>query len=251
MVAVVEYVASDSRTFNFYESVHENPIFSEKTLTGYRIDFGDGQYSIIKGTDFQYHPIYGYPIAGTTTFASIYVDGKIAGKSSGLNITTDQANAYIQSNDSVAVTKDIFRGADSVVGSKFNDYIDGFAGNDTITGGLGRDTLKGGTGADTFVFKTLADSTVSSTGRDTILDFRVSQHDEINLKAIDAISGTAKNDAFHFIGDHSFGHHAGELRAVVSGNDTLVSADLDGNGKADFSILLKGIIELHATDFVL
>lgn len=251
MVAVVEYVASDSRTFDLYEFFYEDPKVSLRTDTSYKIKFGDNQFSIVNGTDFTYGPESQFPTSGTTTYAATYTDGKIAAKLSGLNITTEQARDYIVSGDPVAVNKSIFRGADSVVGSKFNDYIDGFGGNDTITGGLGRDTLKGGTGADTFVFKTLADSTVSSTGRDTILDFKQGQHDKIHLKAIDAISGTETNDGFLFIDDHAFGKQAGELRAVVSGGNTLVSGDVDGNGKADFSILLKGIVELHATDFVL
>lgn len=251
MVAVVEYVASDSRTFDLYEFFYENPKVTLTTSTSYKIDFGGNQYSIVKGTNFLYESSDDFPYNGTTTYAATYTDGKIAAKLSGLNITTEQARDYIVSGDPVAVNKDIFRGADSVVGSTFNDYIDGFGGNDTITGGLGRDTLKGGTGRDTFVFKTLADSTVSSTGRDTILDFKQGQDDKIHLKAIDAISGTATNDGFHFIGDDAFGKQAGELRAVVSGSNTIVSGDVDGNGKADFSILLKGIVALHATDFVL
>ncbi|WP_019905744.1 hypothetical protein [Methylobacterium sp. 77] len=251
MATIVEYVASDSRTFDLYEFINEDPQVSKATSTSYRIDFGDNQYSIVKGTNFVYDSPNSFPSSGTTTYAATYADGKIVGKISGLNITSEQAYNYIVSGDPVATNKSVFGGADTVVGSAFNDYIDGFGGNDTITGGLGRDTLKGNTGADTFVFKTLADSTVSSTGRDTILDFKPGQHDTIHLKSIDAISGTSANDAFSFIGDAAFTKHAGELRAVVSGSNTLVSGDVDGNGKADFSILLKGIVELHTTDFVL
>lgn len=251
MATVVSYTAIDARTFNLYEFVDENPIFSNQKSTSYKISFGDNQSSIVTGVGFQFDPTYGYATTGTTTAASTYDDGKIVGKLTGLNITTEQASKYIALDNPAAVNKDLFKGADTIIGSKFNDYLDGFGGNDTITGGLGKDSLKGGTGADTFVFKTLADSTVSSTGRDTILDFKLSQGDEINLKTIDAILGTTSNDAFHYIGHDAFTKHAGELRAAASGSNTIVSGDVDGNGKADFSILLKGIIELHATDFVL
>jgi hypothetical protein len=42
-----------------------------------------------------------------------------------------------------------------------------------------------------------------------------------------------------------FTHHAGELRYKVSGANTIVSGDVNGDGKADFSIVLKGHILLH------
>ena len=251
MATVISYIAADARTFNLYEFIDENPIFSAQKSTSYKIAFGESQQSVVTGVGFEFDPTFGYPTAGTTTAASTYVGGKIAAKLTGLSITTEQANQYIASNNPAAVNKDLFKGADTIVGSKFNDYLDGFGANDSITGGLGRDSLKGGTGADTFIFKTLADSTVSSTGRDTILDFRQSQGDKISVKSIDAMSSSTINEAFHFIGDNGFTKHAGELRAVISGTNTIVSGDVDGNGQADFSVLVKGIAELHATDFIL
>ncbi|HEY8277932.1 MAG TPA: hypothetical protein VIG52_13250, partial [Methyloceanibacter sp.] len=46
-------------------------------------------------------------------------------------------------------------------------------------------------------------------------------------------------------------HHPGELRYQYAGGNTLVFGDVDGNGKADFSSALKGLVLLHDTDFVL
>jgi hypothetical protein len=38
---------------------------------------------------------------------------------------------------------------------------------------------------------------------------------------------------------------------VAFGANTMVSADVDGNGKADFQVLLTGTVVLQATDFLL
>ena len=49
----------------------------------------------------------------------------------------------------------------------------------------------------------------------------------------------------------AFSHTAGELQAKAFGANTLVLGDLDGNGRADFHILLSGAVALQATDFLL
>ncbi|GJE18211.1 hypothetical protein [Methylobacterium marchantiae] len=97
----------------------------------------------------------------------------------------------------------------------------------------------------------LADSTVASAGRDPITDFSQIQHDRIDLRPIDANADLAANQVFSFIGAAAFHKIAGELRAVESGANTLVSGDLDGNGTADFSVLLRGHLALQAGDFLL
>src|SRR5262249_54277084 len=108
-----------------------------------------------------------------------------------------------------------------------------------------------GLGADSFIFKALADSTVASSGRDTITDFSHQQGDHLDLHGLDAIAGIAGNQAFSFIGDHDFGHHAGELHFGFTGANTLVSGDVNGDAKADFSILLAGHVALTGSDFLL
>ncbi len=121
----------------------------------------------------------------------------------------------------------VFGGADA-------DVIKGGSGNDLIFGGLGGDTLSGGGGADTFRYQDVAESTMAS--RDQILDF--ANGDKIDLSRIDAISGTGANDAFTFV--NSFSGHAGELTATNggSGNVWTVSGDVDGDGNADFQLLV-------------
>jgi hypothetical protein len=141
-------------------------------------------------------------------------------------------------------------GRDNIVtGGGGDDRLVGQYGNDTLTGGAGRDVMLGGAGDDSFVFQALSDSVVG-TGRDLIKDFEAGV-DTIDLAAIDANSALADDQAFSFIGSGGFTQTAGELRAALFGANTLVSGDVDGNGQADFHILLTGHVALQATDFVL
>lgn len=84
------------------------------------------------------------------------------------------------------------------------------------------------------------------------MDFSRAQGDRINLQQIDANAvGGAANDAFSFIGAGAFTCVAGQLRAVVVGNETRVSGDTNGDGVADFLIRIDGVQNLTAGDFVL
>ena len=132
--------------------------------------------------------------------------------------------------------------ANTIVGNDGINLIDGLGGADTLTGAGG---------ADTFLFRALADSTVASTGQDRITDFSQSQGDRIDLSLIDANTAVAGNQGFGFIGAGAFTGQAGQLRASASGGDTLVSGDVDGNGVADFAVLVRGNLTLQAGDFVL
>ena len=118
-----------------------------------------------------------------------------------------------------------------------------------MIGGLGTNDLYGGSGKDYFVFKTLQDSTVSATGRDTIFDFAMGYR--IDLRQIDARSGTSANDAFTFIGTAGFSKTADELRFEKKASDVYVYGDVNGDGKADFAIHLADIGSLSKGDFLL
>ncbi|CAA2100582.1 Metallopeptidase AprA [Methylobacterium bullatum] len=138
----------------------------------------------------------------------------------------------------------------TLTGNEFANTIVGGAAKDVIVGGLGQDTLVGGAGNDTFVFKTVSDSGTGTANRDAILDFKVG-FDHIDLSVIQAVSGAATDQSFSFI-EGAFTKHKGELHAVASGISTIIEGDVDGNGKADFQIVLRGTIEaLHANDFIL
>jgi hypothetical protein len=84
-----------------------------------------------------------------------------------------------------------------------------------------------------------------------IIDFSSAQGDKIDLSAIDARTDLAGDQAFSFISFAAFSNTAGELRLELAGANLLVSGDTNGNGTADFSILLKNVATVSATDFVL
>ncbi len=141
--------------------------------------------------------------------------------------------------------------ANTIKAGRGDDQIAGGNGRDSMTGGGGADKLSGGKGADSFIFLSNGDSTVGAGSRDTIADFSHAQHDKLGLNAIDANGNTKVDNAFTFIGDDAFSKHAGELRFEASGANTLVSADTDGNGKADFAFLVTGDIHLVKRDLIL
>jgi Ca2+-binding RTX toxin-like protein len=138
-------------------------------------------------------------------------------------------------------------GNDLLGGSDGNDSVSGGAGVDTIVGGAGKDTLTGGADADYFVFKTVAEAGKGDLG-DVITDF-TSGSDLINLSNIDASKALAGNQAFSFIGEVAFGSHAGELRYEQAAG--LLSGDLNGDGKADFTLHLNPGTLLLGADMVL
>lgn len=137
--------------------------------------------------------------------------------------------------------------ANLLTGNASANTLKGGAGDDVLTGGLGRDVLAGGAGADRFVFASAADSAVG-TGRDQITDFLVGT-DRIDLSGFLPAEG-GDGPSFRFIGGERFGGQAGEVRAVLASGSTLVEADLTGDGRADFQVLLRGVTaSLGAADF--
>jgi serralysin len=147
-------------------------------------------------------------------------------------------------------------GNDMIYGGAGKDVLNGGAGLDTIAGGLGRDLMTGGAGADDFRFNAVNETTKVVATRDVIKDFAHGV-DKINLKAIDASSKVAGDQAFKFIGTAAFHKMAGELHVVQTdaagtANDvTVVQGDTNGDGVADFHIELTGLKVVTATDFVL
>jgi Ca2+-binding RTX toxin-like protein len=137
-------------------------------------------------------------------------------------------------------------------GNTSGNTIIGNTGDNHLAGKGGHDVLTGGLGDDTFVFNNLSDSSALLSSADRITDFHhTTQHDLIDLHLIDAVAGLGGDQAFTFIGNHAYGHHAGELRSVISGADTRIFADVNGDGHSEFSITLSGHHTLHADDFIL
>ncbi len=148
--------------------------------------------------------------------------------------------------------------ADWLAGKQNNDTLDGGGGDDTLRGGSGADILRGGLGQDVLIGgadgdKFVFTSRISSRpgNADHIRDFETGI-DVIDLDQIDADRITDGVQQFHFIGTAAFSGTAGELRVATndSGN-SLVRADTDGDGHADFLIVLRGVSAPEITDFLL
>jgi Ca2+-binding RTX toxin-like protein len=141
-------------------------------------------------------------------------------------------------------------GTDSLTGGRGNDLLLGGAGSDVLFGGLGVDQLSGGAGADVFVFRSHRDSGVGPGRRDVILDFHWPV-DVIDLGAIDANGAAPGDAAFVFLGTGAFTGMGGELRYEWQGGLTLLSADVDGDGLADFEVELHGEVPLSEDNIIL
>ncbi|SCY24453.1 calcium-binding protein [Paracoccus tibetensis] len=142
-------------------------------------------------------------------------------------------------------------GNDTMLGGDGNDVLRGGSGIDLITGGLGRDVMTGGLGADRFIFTSPAQSVISATTRDVITDFSRADGDRIDLSGIDANLRASGDQAFRFVGTSGFSGTAGELRYQHVNGVTVVSADLDGDRRADFTLELTGQVRLGGQDFLL
>lgn len=141
-------------------------------------------------------------------------------------------------------------GNDWLFGGAGADRLEGGIGDDRIQGSYGRDVLAGGAGADTFIFSN-GDSAASAAGADRIRDFSRAEGDRIDLSAIDANGGAAGDGAFIFVGTTAFSGAAGELRFTTSTTTTLVEGDMNGDGVADFSLIVDGTVPLTGADFIL
>ncbi len=149
-------------------------------------------------------------------------------------------------------------GADTIYGGEGNDLIDGGTendflvggtGNDTLLGGVGIDYLDGGAGNDVYVYTATTHSTAAA--RDNIGSWNTG--DRIDLSAIDANTLIGSDQAFT-IGALANGQ-AGRLQltpgSFSSVNYVLVQGDVNGDGVADFAILVLNTTSLAGSDFVL
>lgn len=148
-------------------------------------------------------------------------------------------------------------GADILKGDSAANVIFGgsgfYGGNDNnrdiISGGGGADTLIAGYG-DTFVYERVGVSKVGFA--DTIVGFSHEAEDLIDLSAIDAVTGKSNpGDQAFFLGGNSFTRSAGELIQVAYERGYRILGDTNGDGQADFEILVETATSLVAVDFIL
>jgi serralysin len=138
------------------------------------------------------------------------------------------------------------QGADSLAGGDGNDSLAGSAGRDTLDGGGGRDRMTGGGGGDHFAFAHLGDMGIGQGQRDQVVDFSFGV-DTIDLSGIDADTVQAGDQAFTFIDSAAFGAIRGELRYDAG----ILEGDVNGDGVADFEIMLGVATVLQQADILL
>jgi hypothetical protein len=68
---------------------------------------------------------------------------------------------------------------------------------------------------------------------------------------VDANSALAGDQAFSFIGTAAFSSVAGQLRDFRQDGDTFVAGDVNGDGMADFHVVLDPLVSLVSSDFLL
>ena len=128
-----------------------------------------------------------------------------------------------------------------------NNTIIGNAKGNKITGGLGGDAITGGLGRDHFIYTSINDSGTAGLLRDTITDFEVGTAD----RATDRLDLRKLGRGFSYIGSDTFTGAAGEVRFA----NGLLSADTDGDGSAEFSVLLhnsgNAITQLYRSNLLL
>lgn len=143
----------------------DHATFEQSTrFDGNHYPFHQGHYGnslhyhadFLNGNLFDYTPEAGF--VGTDSFTVYATDGQGNSNLATITITvappaesialTDAANTVNYGAHDRAALVTALGGGDRVIGTSFNDTLDGGAGNDQLFGGTGADTLIGGAGTD-------------------------------------------------------------------------------------------------------
>jgi serralysin len=245
---------------------------------GIRAGLGNDTYNGGAGTDsvsFQW--IYGdayHPV-----FNASDRQGNAPGVSVNLNLTGPQSNGIFGADTFTSIEDlyggggdDIFHGnsvANHLSGDFGSDYLRGREGNDLLEGGIGADTLIGDSGADKI--NTWNEGVASGDGAndivkythisdsnfdnlDEIFQFETAASgggDRIDLSLIDANLAIVGNQSFAYRGTGGFISSGGEVRYFLMGGSTFVLVDNDADADAEMVILVQGVDNLTAADFIL
>ena len=131
--------------------------------------------------------------------------------------------------------------------TELSGHHGGLGSDDILVGGQGTDDLTGGSGADVFDFNNLTELGLGRT-HDTIQDFRVGDHDKIDLSDMDANPLLAGNQAFVFL---SGAPDAGNQTGTAWFNQGNLYLSTDADSAAEFEIAVVGVSALTAADLVL
>lgn len=211
------------------------------TLNSYRQDFGFFRQFSIERLAVPAGPLFTAIRHGDTDLASALVF-------SGADQLTGSRDRDVLLGFSGADMLSGLDGGDLLDGGRGADILRGGDGADLLIGGEGRDHQFGGGGDDTFRFRAVSDSPAGAVHRDVIGDF-THDADHLDLRRIDADATEPGRQSFTYIGSAPFTDSPGELR--YSRSSQVVSGDTDGDGKADFQIVLSGGPVLSHHDLLL
>lgn len=142
------------------------------------------------------------------------------------------------------------KGVDSLRGLDGADTLEGGASGDLISGDKGADLLTGGGGADRFIFNPIADRQAGVNGTDRITDFQVG-YDKIDLYLYGIDPDNTDHDHIVFVGETTFVDYIPtQVRVAYTATDTVLQIGSFRFG-VGFKIVLTGLIDLTAADFIL
>ena len=149
----------------------------------------------------------------------------MSGAQAGVSITTATATGVILDDDTKTSTA-------------ASETLTGTAGPDLFYLGGGLDTVFGLAGLDRFRFRPSALG-AAATNAATMENFSRVDAEKLDLALIDAIAGTATNDAFSFIGTAAFNGTPGQLRWEDQGGVRLIQGNVNNDSTADLTIFVK------------
>lgn len=198
--------------------------------------------------------LYQIDSSGDLVSETDWMGGDSGGVDSVLSLISYALGEFVE-NLTLLGTDDLSGGgndlANELRGNSGRNSLFGAAQSDVLIGGAGADLLDGGKGADRFVYERISDSTTALSGQDLISGFRHGEHDVIVLKAVDANLAIRGNQRFDFVGFDQFSRTAGELRVERGADGMRISADVTGDGRADFAIQLDSLSSFRQADLVL
>jgi Ca2+-binding RTX toxin-like protein len=116
---------------------------------------------------------------------------------------------------------------DGLMGGAGNDSLNGYGGADTLEGGAGNDLLNGGAGADSYVF-------ASASGLDTIQGFAVAEADKIQLAS--NLNGSGITTAAQALAATSYASGNAIVDLGAGNSVTLVGVAPGGLSAGDFVV---------------
>ncbi|HEX8232654.1 MAG TPA: M10 family metallopeptidase C-terminal domain-containing protein [Caulobacteraceae bacterium] len=136
-----------------------------------------------------------------------------------------------------------------VGGYEGNDTLRGGHGEDQLIGGEGADRLNGGRGDDVFSYGFITESK----GKDIDVIRGWDEGDVLDLSSLDANPRQSGIQHLSFGGQIAPGDPVGndQVQYYRQNGDTYVVADINGDGKADLTIKIAGLVTLDAGDFIL